>query len=427
MNKSIRDAIERELKAARDIADRAESEGRDLTSEDRAEVTARLKTAGDLKKRATDQDELRKQLDDLGDGIGVPDDGSSGGRPDGYHTRRGSLGQAFVESDEYQALLASVPGGRFGEKAHVQSQPYGVKGLITGVSETSAGSLVDPQRLGLLDPFYPRPLTVRQLVTPGQTETDTIEYVKLVTVTNAAAPVAEATGSGVIGDGTGGTITAAAGGLKPESNMVFEKATTNVKTVAHWIPATKRALSDASQMRTLIDSFLEYGLEEELEDQILLGNGVGENFLGVNATSGIQTQAAPGVGQTILDTARMARRKVSIGGRSVATAFVMNPIDWETIELMKDTQGRYHGMGPFAMMTPTLWGLPVVESEAVAAGTAWCADWRKAVLWDREQGSIQITDSHADFFIRNLVALLAELRAAFAVLRPAAFVKITLA
>jgi HK97 family phage major capsid protein len=68
----------------------------------------------------------------------------------------------------------------------------------------------------------------------------------------------------------------------------------------------------------------------------------------------------------------------------------------------------------------------VVESEAVPAGTAILADWRYAILWDREQGAILVSDSHADFFIKNLIAILAELRAAFGIVRPAAFVKIAL-
>jgi HK97 family phage major capsid protein len=69
----------------------------------------------------------------------------------------------------------------------------------------------------------------------------------------------------------------------------------------------------------------------------------------------------------------------------------------------------------------SLWGLPRVESEYVPAGTGIVADWRSAVLLDREQSSIQVSDSHADFFVRNLVAFLAELRAAFFVRRPTAF------
>jgi HK97 family phage major capsid protein len=70
--------------------------------------------------------------------------------------------------------------------------------------------------------------------------------------------------------------------------------------------------------------------------------------------------------------------------------------------------------------------LPVIESEAVAPKTAWCAAWNYGVVYDREQATVTATDSHADFFVRNLVAILAEMRAAFAIMRPSAFVKITL-
>lgn len=427
MKTSTRDAIMQELKACRDLADLAEKEGRDLTEEERAKVTTHLGKAGALKKAAADQDALAKQLSDLTEGIGlVHDDGKNDKPPAGYSGRKGrSLGRAFTDSAEYKAMLAMAPNGQFSEKMRVQSAQFGVKDLLTGADTTdSAGTLVQTDRRGLLDPFYGRPLTVRDLVTKGTTQSDTIEYVRLVSVTNNAAPVAEATTSAVIGSGDP-AVTNAQGGLKPESAMVFEKDTATVKTIAHWLPATKRSLSDAGQVRTLIDDFLTYGLEEELEDQILSGNGTGENFQGLSGTSGVQTQAAPSGGLTLLDTTRKARRKVRIGGRAIPTAYVLNPIDWEAIELAKDGDGRYFGQGPFALTAPRLWGLPVVESEAVPQGTGYVGDWTKAVLYDREQSSIQVTDSHADFFVRNLVAILAELRAAFAVLRPSAFVKIT--
>jgi HK97 family phage major capsid protein len=70
-----------------------------------------------------------------------------------------------------------------------------------------------------------------------------------------------------------------------------------------------------------------------------------------------------------------------------------------------------------------LWGLPVIESEGMTEGVAVVADWRLAVLWDRMRVSISVSNQHSDFFIRNLVAILAEMRAAFGVLRPAAFVE----
>ena len=137
--------------------------------------------------------------------------------------------------------------------------------------------------------------------------------------------------------------------------------------------------------------------------------------------TGTQSQA---FSVDLLTTTRKARTKVRVTGRAVATAYVMNPTDWETIDLLKDSEARYYFGGPSVLGTPRLWGLPVVESEAMTAGTSVVGDWRKAVLWDREQAQILTSDSHSDFFVRNLLAILAELRAAFGVLQPAAFVEI---
>src|SRR5690606_31860244 len=116
------------------------------------------------------------------------------------------------------------------------------------------------------------------LVTKGQTTSDTVEYVRVTGKTNSAAPVAEATSAAGPTVEEGVLTPAAGGGYKPESGMALERVSTTVKTIAHWIPITKRAASDAAQVRTLVDSFLRYGLNEELEDQILNGNGSGENF-----------------------------------------------------------------------------------------------------------------------------------------------------
>lgn len=427
MKVSVRKAIMEHLKAAGAIADAAVTEDRDLTEDERAKVTEHMGKAQALKKSAADADELAKELADLNEGLGLaPEQPQQKAADFTAPTRGDSIGTAFTKSPEFDALMKSVPSGRFSEKSRVQSAPFGVKSLITGVADSSAGALLMPQQLGLLDPSYARPLTVRDLFTQGTTGTDQIEYVRLLSTTNNAAPVPEATSAGVIGAGDP-VVTTVAAGVKPESGFTLEKLTTNVKTIAHWIPATKRSLSDAAQVKTLIDTFLRYGLEEEFEDQLIGGDGVGENFLGINATSGIQDQAAPTGAEDVFTVTRRARRKVRIGGRATPTAYVLNPIDWENIELMRNADGNFYGAGPFAMTPNTLWGLPVVESEAVAAGTGWVADWKMGIVWDREQASIQVTDSHADFFVRNLVAILAEMRAAFALLRPAAFVRIDLA
>ncbi len=323
-----------------------------------------------------------------------------------------SLGEQFTEAKAFKEWLDSIKtgDGRIPDRARVQSPPVQMKTLVTGTSSTSGGALVVNERTNIVDAGTSyRPLTLLQLITMGTTGSDTVEFVQQGTHTNNAAPTAEASATG---DGTGS---------KPESAMALAVVQAVVKTVAHWIPATRRALADAGQMRTLIDTFLRYGLVEELEDQILNGSGSGENFTGIYNTTGTTTQAYD---TDLLTTTRKARTKVGTTGRGTPTAYLMHPNDWQTIDLLKDGENRYYFGGPSVIGTPRLWGLPVVESEANTEGYSLVADWRLAALWMREQAQILVSDSHSDFFTRNLVAILAEERAAFGVIRPAAFVEI---
>lgn len=205
--------------------------------------------------------------------------------------------------------------------------------------------------------------------------------------------------------------------------MAFEKVTSAVKTIAVWVPATKRALSDVAQLRGIIDQELRDDLNEDLEDEMVDGSGSGEHFEGILHTSGVLEQDFD---TDILTTARKAVTAVRTLGRARPTAWLVHPNDAETIDLLKDDQGRFYYQGPQAGGVTQLWRYPVVECEACTEGQAILGDFRKAVLWDREQATIQVSDSHSDFFIKNLVAVLAELRAAFALIRPSAFIKVDL-
>ena len=219
---------------------------------------------------------------------------------------------------------------------------------------------------------------------------------------------------------------AADGGYKPEGSIAFEVVKTSVKTIAEWIAATKRSIADAAQLRGLIDQELKADLLVAEEREMLTGDGTGEHFTGILNTPGIQTQArsatVSGV-DPLLETTLKAKTKARIGGRTAPTAYLLNPQDFEAVQLARIAKNPANEA--IAGAVPTLHGLPVVESEGIPAGTGLVGDFSRAVLWDREQASISITDSHADFFIRNLVAILAEERAAFGVTRPAAFVKMS--
>ena len=412
------------LEKGRELAAKAETEARNLNAEERTEIKRLVEEAKTRHEQilAIDGDaSLLESLNVLGRPVGELAKG--GGVTPGKGL---SLGEKFANAPEFKAWLSSVaPSGHIPDSAkglHSPAVSFGMKDVITGGSVTSAGALVVAEQLGLLDGLgqFQRPLTIVDLITRGTTGSDTVEYARVTGFTSNAGTVPEATTAGAIpspdNDNTAG--------VKPESALVLEKKTATVKTIAHWLPATKRALSDAAQIRTLIDAFLRYGLEEELEDQVLTGNSVGDDFEGILNVPNTQVQ---GFDTDLLVTTRKARTLVRTVGRARPTAFVFHPNDNEAIDLLRDDNGQFYFGGPSSAPSAPLWGLPRVESEAMPEGTGMVADWRMAVLWDREQAAIQVSDSHADFFIRNLVAILAEMRAAFGVIRPKAFVEIDLA
>jgi HK97 family phage major capsid protein len=440
---SVKGELRKHLVEAREIAAKAEAENREYTDVERTALTELMGKANEAKAkldRAKADEAVKAAMSGLGDEIGLNEKSGERVTPSGLIVPgRKSVGQHYVESAEYKGLVdeAQASGGEFRKNQRINVRPvgfknligaHGQKALVTGTSDTSGGAFVRADDLGLqvgMEPFQ-RPLTLRNLVTNGTTTSDSIEYVRVTSITNNAAPVPEATTSALptAPGGAGALVQAAGGGYKPESGLAVARYSTPVRTIAHWIPVTKRALADAAQMVTLIDGFLEYGLEEELEDQMIAGDGSGENFEGLANVSGVQAQAWD---TNILTTLRKAKTKVQLVGRANPNGYVMNPADLETVDLLQDNEGRYYGSGPFsAGVAPSLWGLPIVQSEAVPAGTAYVGDWTKAVLWDRQASTITTTDSHADFFVRNLVAILAEMRAAFGVLQPNAFVEVDL-
>jgi HK97 family phage major capsid protein len=414
------------------LAVRAEKANRKVTRAELEEIEGYLAQCAVLKNQLDAHSSVTNQLrsvTNLGLGAGNGNVASGAVQSSGV-----TPGARFVASDTYRHALAN------GGASHWANTPLttdrvqlgGIRqfrnALVTGSSEellggatTSAGLLVAPDHQGLVPPTYAQPLRLVDLLTVEPTEGDTVQYVRVSSVTNAAAETPEATHAGPVPDPDVGNTS----GVKPESAMVFASEETNVRTIAHTLPVTKKALADTRQIESTINTFLRYGLEERLEGQLLNGDGLGENLEGLATAAGTATEAGV-AGDTIVDKALRAKVKSKLSRGGEPTAYVLHPLDWLKYCLLRDADERYFRSGAFSRENPkTLWQLPVVESESQPAGTAWVANWRQGVLFDREQASVSASDSHADFFIRNLVMILAELRAGFALLHPSSFVDFT--
>lgn len=301
--------------------------------------------------------------------------------------------------------------------------------LVTGADPNQAGALIEPDRQPGIVAIPRRELRLVDMITVGTTDSDSVDFVVQRGGENNAAEVAEATAV----NGTSGT--------KPLSSIDLSIDRFDVVTIAHAIAATKRALADAGQLRTLIEQFLSQGLDERLDDQIAAGNGQGENIRGIANTVGIgqvvQRKAASGNTDTPeLPFATIFRAIMVVRRRYRANAIGMHPDDWAEFVLQQMgkaavpnqagtagsyPEGAYFLGGPVDIPNQRMWNLPVVLSEAFPVGGPIVGDYTKAAMWLREGTQILASDSHEDFFLRNMVAILAEFRAAFGVIAPAAF------
>lgn len=230
-----------------------------------------------------------------------------------------------------------------------------------------------------------------------------------------------------------GATGVAEGGLKPEVTMEFVDDTAVVKKIAAWIPATMEILADAPTLLGYINTRLVYMLKVREQAQIINGAGSGAQLKGILQFSGVQTQSQ--VAGDIPATVAQAIAKVENVDLE-ANGVAMNPLDyWAGVStrFSSSLDGDTSGTAPFGTPPPTIWGLPVIRTRALASsggsatGKAIVADWAMgATLFDRMQATVRQSDSHDTFFIYNKVAVLAEERIALAVHRPDAFVDVTI-
>jgi len=342
-----------------------------------------------------------------------------------------TVGQQFVDSPEFKSLNGGRNGANMASPWQFNGSltEYGVKDVFSNMAtgnlaNGAAANFGTVQR----DPMVTQPTRtkrVRDLFPSRTTTAAVIEYFRHIgyttpgtTATNAAAAVAQR-------DTTPNPDVFAA---KPQSSLQFKAEAASVRTLAHWEAAHRNVLADEPQLRSIIDNELMYGLRLLEDTQILNGDGSGENLRGVLQTAGIQSYNWSS-GQSGDNRGDAIRRALTLSFLAYyePTGVVMHPSDWEKIELSKDDNGQYLVAVSVALGgQPRLWRTPVVESPAIAEGTALVGAFGTgAQLYDREQASIRVSEQHSDFFVRNAIVILAEQRLALAVKRPEAFVKVT--
>ena len=330
-------------------------------------------------------DEVNKVLTDLkmqSERSGMPKDAKS-------------LGRLVWEADV-------AKGYRGGNMTLLEIEGEVVRKALTS-GDDSAGELIQPYRRPDIIVQPEMPLTVRDLFPSIPISSNAIEWVLEKLFTNNAGAQAKE------------------GDAKPQSDLTFESKTSPVSTIAHWIPASRQVLADAPQLAGIIDTKLRYGLKLKEDTDLLHGDGTNGTVLGLVPQATDYDSTGIPAGAKNIDHVRWAVLQVT-KALYPATFAVMSLDDWAKIQMTKTEDGAYIFGTPSDGAAPRLWGKRVVESFGMPVNDFLVGSSFAATIYDREQVTVRVAEQHADFFIKNMVAILCEERLGFTVDRPAAIV-----
>lgn len=310
------------------------------------------------------------------------------------------LGTRFIKSDQFVQLkegrssLARMEMKTAIINATGQNQPLVPADRLTGINTTEN-----------------RQLMIRDLIPTSSTTSNLIEFVRENTYTNNAGPQ------------IGGSPEAFENVTKPESAITFTLITEPVRTLAHFIPASKQVIEDSVQLQSFINGRLMYGLKLYEDTQLISGTGANGQLNGINTQATAYTVQSPNLTNK-LDIVREMIKQAQIANYT-PDAIVMNPQDWFEIDVLKvgTSDDRYVVGNPRSFSTPTLWGIPVVVTNAMTSGTVLVGAFAmSSEIKDRNSAAVEISYENSTNFEKNMVTIRAEERIALIVFRTESFI-----
>ena len=434
--RAIEEKMAEEVKSFQAIYKKADDEDRRPTQEEAEQVQKHHRAIETLKEEKAIAQEGLKTLEDvdrigkeLGPAVSSMNMSVVSEPQDRAFERVKSLGEMFVESQGYKSVINEfrANGGRFREGFSTGAVALEMKGTLLEGPGGGGGAIAAtvPQVVpGVVDKLFQQ-LTVADLLLSGQATTNSIRYVIEGTATSGAAGVAE-------------------GGLKPESALGLTTADEPIKKIATILPVSEEMLEDAPAIQSYINGRLSLFVRIEEERQLLRGTSGGNEVQGLLTSRGIPVYNGGTAAGNRAE--QLFKGMNSMRGSALLEPewTIMNPADWEAIRLLKDNNGQLYGGGPFfgpyggpqgpatsssqvSGATDSLWSKPVYVTGVLGAGTALVGTRAAAQVWRRGGLSVDASNSHNDYFQRNLVALRAEERLGLTVYRPTGFVEVRLA
>ena len=305
-----------------------------------------------------------------------------------------TYGDMFIKADAYKAFVSGST-----NKARIELK-------ATTVTNT-VGNTFTQRKPGFVGGDF-RVFTLEDLLTSLPATSNAVDFVKENAFTNNAAEAAE-------------------NATKADSTITTTAVSMPISTVAHWIRITRQLAADNAALAAYINLRMVYGVNLRVENQIIAGDGTAPNISGFTKSG---NYTAHGYTNASLTGAGLLNNRFDLIGKIIgdtqaanypADAILVNPVDWWTMRLAKDSNNRYILGDPGVSQPPTLFGLPVVATNAMTADTVLIASFAQcATFYNREGITVDMSDSDSDNFTKNLITIRAERRCALAVEKPAA-------
>jgi len=326
---------------------------------------------------------------------------SHGSYSSGAGSGESNLARELFDSSEFKSFAEVGGKGRMAIRIPDFQKKTAVTGATLGAYSTG---VVFGERLPGIVPAATATFRIRDLIRKIPTESGLIDFVK-VTAYSKASPQS---GENV---------------AKAEANLSFESVSEKMATIAHWLPVSKQAIQDLSALAESVNVHLLAGLFDEEDRQLLEGDGTTDVLHGFNhqAEDFDTTLTTSSDGWEYSDLVGLAIGQLE-ASKHQATGVILHPTDFWKIALCKDGQGRYIHGDPATMRSTYLWGRPVAVTCAQTVGQFTVGDFVSGcALHQRQDAVIDVSDSHDDYFVKNMLAVRCEMREALAIYKPQSF------
>lgn len=265
---------------------------------------------------------------------------------------------------------------------------------------------------------YRQPMVIEQLFGSETTEKDAVSFYVEGAVTGAPAMTAE-----------GGEYS------KLQFGTPTKKTNSIKKITAYW-KNSDELMSDSPRLVSHINARAPYLMDLAKEQQLISGNGTGENITGLLNTSGLGTgTVSGGVSLTLIDALLDYRSDIEKATPNFdVDALVVSNDDFAAMLKLKDKNDQYVLGGPVsriygqnASITPVLWNtIKVVPTAALAKGTMILGSFKRgATVINHTSGRRFEMNYDGEDFTHGLITFRTSERFTLAVEYPAAFKKLT--